>query len=222
MSRESVLDPRTKLVLALAFGAMVVFTPSPAALGLEFAAAALLTVGLGLSRAWLQTLRALGPALVFLFVVMWLSFDLASALAGVLRLASLATAFLAFFRTTAPEDLANALVKMGIPYVFAFILTTAMQFVPVITRQMQDTIDAQRSRGIRLEPDWHSVRNYPALFAPLLVQSFTLADRLAEAMEARGFGTPHRTFQRDLRLRPLDYAAFGAALVLVLITFRLR
>ncbi len=216
------LDPRTKMLCAFAFAAVLALTANLGALVAESVAIALLAVALGLARPWLKMLSVLLPMTVFLIIVMLWSFDLVAALAGALRLIAMATAFFVFFQFTAPEDLANALVATRVPYAFAFILTTAMQFVPVLSRKMQDVMDAQRARGIRLERDLASVRNYPALFTPLLIQSFTLADQLAEAMEARGFGAPHRTFAKEYSLRGMDYAAMFLALVFVLIGWQMR
>jgi energy-coupling factor transport system permease protein len=194
------------LFLTVAFAVLLLLTQAPLLLAVECAAVVLLVVRLGLVRAWAGMLRALIPMGLFFLIVMVYSFDPAAAIGGVLRLAGMTTAFFVFFRTTAPEDLANALVKACAPYVFAFILTTALQYVPVLARKMQDVMDAQRARGVRLERDWASLGNYPALFAPFLIQSFTLADQLAEAMEARGFGAPRRTFAREFSFTAYDYA----------------
>ncbi len=220
MNRLS-LDPRTKLVLSIAAVAALVLTTGLALLALGLALLVTLVFLLGLSRAWLALLRVLLPMTGFVVVVMLFSFDPATAMATAVRLVAMTTVFFAFFQTTAPEDLGNALVKSGFPYAFSFILTTSMQFVPVLARKMQEVMDAQRARGIRLERDVASLRNYPALFAPLLIQSFTLADQLAEAMEARGFGSPRRTFARDMTMRPRDYGVMLLALAL-LVVFWLR
>lgn len=216
------LDPRSKLILTIACAATLMLTPNIIALGIESIAIGLGVVALKQTRAWFKTLRVLLPMTAFFIVVMLWSFDWLTALAGALRLVTLTTTFFIFFQTTAPEDLANALVASGVPYAFAFILTTAMQFVPVLARKMQDVIDAQRARGIRLERDLASVRNYPALFVPLLIQSFTLADQLAEAMEARGFGAPHRTFARVYVLQRADFVVMFLSIILVLVGWQFR
>ena len=216
------LDPRTKLLSAFAFAAVLTLTANLTALVAETIAIALLAVALGLARPWLKMLRVLLPMTAFIVIVMLWSFDLATALAGALRLIAMTTAFFIFFQLTAPEDLANALMATRVPYAFTFILTTAMQFVPVLSRKMQDVMDAQRARGIRLERDLASVRNYPALFTPLLIQSFTLADQLGEAMEARGFGAPQRTFAQEYSLRGADYTVMFLAFVFVLIGWQMR
>jgi energy-coupling factor transport system permease protein len=128
----------------------------------------------------------------------------------------LTTVFFLFFETTAPEDLANSLVAAGLPFAAAFVFSAAMQFVPVIGRKARRVVEAQRSRGIPLEPGRAALRHWPAFLAPLLIQAFTLADELAEAMEARGFSRPGRTFYRDYRLGPVDWMALtGAAGMLV-------
>ncbi len=201
------LDPRTKLLLLLLFAVVVMLTPGLPILGAETALVVLGIVALGFFRAWLRFLRAIIVLAAILFAFYFWTLSLDAAGIGVLRLLASVSAFFFFFQLTAPEDLGNALVKSGVPYPFAFVLITAMQFAPVLARQAHDVFDAQRARGIRLEPDVASVRNIPALLAPLLVQAFTLAEQMAEALEARGFGSPHRTFVREYRLRAMDFAA---------------
>lgn len=209
------LDPRTKLVAALAAAAVVVMTgPLPLAaggLGLVLAA----VIVLGFSRAYLRWLALVLPmALFFGGVTAWAVTVAAGLLAGV-KLLCLTTVFFLFFSATDPEDLGNALVKAGLPYPAAFVMSTALQFVPIIGRKARDVLDAQRSRGIPVEPGWSALKHSPAFFLPLLLQSFQLAEELAEAMEARGFGRPGRTFLAEYRLRAADWivlAASGAAL----------
>ncbi len=219
---DLIFDPRTKLVIAIAFAFIMVLTSNLAALTAGVLAPALVAIALGRTRAWLDLVRVLLPMTAFFVVLMLFSFDVVTVAGTALRLVAMASGFFVFFQSTLPEDLANALVKMHVPYAFAFILTTAMQFVPVLARQMQNVMDAQRARGIRLERDLASVRNYPALFAPFLIQSFRLADQLAEAMEARGFGSPRRTFAADYTLRGRDYVAILAALGCVLLAWYVR
>ena len=164
---------------------------------------------------YLRWLRLVAVMTASWFAIAWVAFDLFTAVTTSLRLLTLTSVFFLFFRTTAPEDLGNALVKAGLPYALAFVLSTSMQFVPVISRKARNIIDAQRSRGIPLEPGLSALRHYPALLAPLLIQAFQLADELAEAMEARGFGRPGRTFSRHYQLRPLDWLVLAGATVVL-------
>jgi energy-coupling factor transport system permease protein len=164
-------------------------------------------------------LKGLGYAAGSFFLIVWATFDVTAAVVVSLRLLALGTVFFLFFKTTAPEDLSNALVKLGTPYPFAFVLSASMQFVHVLTQRAASIRDAQRARGIPLEGPLSTFRHLPALLGPLLVQAFKLADELAEAMEARGFGAPGRRFRREPHLKILDWVlmASGAAVFVTVI-----
>ena len=210
------LDPRTKLVLTVLYAVLIIASGQPEWLLGELGVLALAIVAAGEGRQYLSWLRLVVVMTVAWFAISLLAFDLSTALTASLRLLALTSAFFLFFRTTAPEDLGNALVKAGLPYAFAFVLSTSLQFVPVVSRKAKNIFDAQRSRGIPLEPGLAALRHYPALLAPLLIQAFQLADELAEAMESRGFGRPGRTFMREYRLRGIDWMVLvGGAVILV-------
>jgi energy-coupling factor transport system permease protein len=213
------LDPRTKLVLTGLYVVLVTTSHRLEWLLAELGLLWLLILIVAEGRNYLRWLRLVAVMTISWFAIAWWAFDLPTAVMTSLRLLTLTSIFFLFFRTTAPEDLGNALVKVGLPYTFAFVLSTSLQFVPVISRKAQNVVDAQRSRGIPLEPGLPALRHYPALLAPLLIQAFQLADELAEAMEARGFGRPGRTFWRDYRLGALDWLVLaGAAIALAVIT----
>lgn len=209
------LDPRTKLALAVVYAAVVVSSGAALWLLAELGLVVLLILVAGEGRAYLRWLGAVAAMGGAWFAIAWWAFGPeAAALAG-LRLAALLSISFLFFRTTAPEDLGNALVQAGLPYELAFVLSAALQFVPVIGRKAHNIIDAQRARGMPLEPGLAALRHYPALFTPLLIQAFQLADELAEAMDARGFGRPGRTFLREYRLRARDWLVLAGGLALL-------
>ena len=199
------LDPRSKLVAALAATILsMVIRQWTCLVGLLlFLMATVLWLRLG--RLWLNLIKGLVFAVLSFFVIAWAAFDLTTGLLAGIRLLVIATVFFLFFQTTAPDDLSNALVKTGIPYPFAFVLTASMQFVPVLARRAANIRDAQRARGIPLEGTLGLIRHLPALSGPLLIQAFKLADELAEAMEARGFGAQGRKFRREPRFRWVDW-----------------
>jgi energy-coupling factor transport system permease protein len=214
------LDPRTKLVLALLYAAAIVVAGGLAWLLAGLGLLVVLVLLAGEGRAYLHWLRVVVVMAAAWFALSLWALDLAAAGRAALRLVALTTDFFLLFRTTSPSDLANAMVKAGLPYEVAFVFSTSLQFVPVLQRKAQNVFDAQRSRGIPLEPGLAALRYYPALMAPLLVQSFELADQLAEAMESRGFGRPGRTFARDYRPRVRDWlilvgAATGLAVLAI-------
>jgi energy-coupling factor transport system permease protein len=200
-----ILDPRAKLILAVSAAVVLVSVDQwpilLGAAGLLWAAA----IPLRLVRPWLKFFKGLGPAVAGFFVIAWLAFDLPLALTAGLRLLALGTVFFFFFQTTPPTGLSNALVTMGLPYAFSFVLTVSMEFIPVLTRRAANIRDAQRARGIPLEGGLGTLRHLPALLGPLLIQSFKLADEMAEALEARGFGASGRRPHYETRFRLVDW-----------------
>jgi energy-coupling factor transport system permease protein len=215
------LDPRTKLALAVLYAAAIVVADGPLWLLAALGVLVVLVLLAGEGRPYLRWLRLVAVMAAAWFALALWTLDVTAAARAALRLVALTTDFFLLFRTTSPYDLGNALVAAGLPHEVAFVFSTSLQFVPVIRRRARNVSDAQRSRGIPLEPGLPALRYYPALMAPLLVQSFELADQLAEAMEARGFSRVGRTFARDYRLRARDWLILAggvvglAALVLV-------
>ncbi len=222
-SDMSFLDPRSKLVAAISATILLMAVSQWPGLAVASAILVLTVILLGLGRPWLGLLKGLGFAVLSFFVIAWVAFDLTTGIIAGLRLLAMGTVFFLFFQTTPPEALSNALVKMGIPYPFAFVLTASMQFIPILARRASSIRDAQRARGIPLDSGLRIIRHLPALAGPLLIQAFKLADELAEAMEARGFGAPGRKFRHEPRFRWIDWgvvAASVAAVVVLLIAFR--
>ncbi|HDN79497.1 MAG TPA: energy-coupling factor transporter transmembrane protein EcfT [Chloroflexi bacterium] len=211
------MDPRTKLFLVAVYTIIVVLEKQLSVLAVALVLAFSMIWLRKLTRQWLRTLKMTGPMLAIALLISLVSFGPQITLQVGMRLLCVVSAFFIFFQTTLPEDLAGALVKMGVPYVFAFILTTAMEFVPVIQRKVRNVIDAQRSRGIPVEFSLRGLRYYPALLVPIMVSSFSLADELAMAMESRGFGRPGRTFYREYAFKWVDYLAIGMGLAILLV-----
>lgn len=209
------LDPRTRLLLTMLYAVLIIVSGRPAWLAAELMVLLLVILAVGEGRQYLRWLRLVVAMTATWFAISLWAFDVPTAVTASLRLVTLTSAFFLFFRTTAPEALGNALVKSGLPYEIAFVLSASLQFVPVISHKAQNIFDAQRSRGIPLEPGLAALRHYPALMAPLLVQAFQLADELAEAMESRGFGRPGRTFVHDYKMRAADWIVLGAAVIVL-------
>jgi energy-coupling factor transport system permease protein len=219
-----VFDPRTKLLLTLAYGTQIALTRKPEWLLAEWSLLVVAIAIMGQWKVYLRWLTMLIPMALFFGGVTWWSTDRGTGQAAALSLIAITTAFFVFFASTEPEDLGNSLVHAGLPFPVAFVMTAAMQFAPVIGRKARAIVEAQQARGIALQPGWRAVRNYPALLVPLLIQSFQMADALAEAMEARGFGRSGRTFRKVYRMRMLDWLAIigGWGVVTVVLRYFAR
>jgi len=206
------LDPRTRLVMLVLVSVVLAATSSRVALGAALVGLALGALLAHQGRVLPAALRVVMPLGVLVFALSFVGVGFEAAVAGVLRLAALVTASLVLFASTTPEDMAGALVSGGLPYPAAFVLGAATGFVPQVARRAAAVRDAQRARGLPLDTGLAGLRHAPALFLPVLAQSFALAEELAEAMESRGFSRPGRTFRRTYRLTRLDWAVVAAAL----------
>ena len=172
---------------------------------------------LGLTKAWMKSLRLVLPMVSLVFIIALFSFDLQQAAMLSIRLVNLLAVSFIFFQAVTPEEMGGGLRKMGVPYEFTFILSTAMRYVPLIGQKIRNIIDAQRSRGIDLRPRLKNVTNFMALLMPLLLQSFVLSDELAVAMESRGFGRKRRSLRKQYRLNFWEYVLMLASLAFLLL-----
>jgi energy-coupling factor transport system permease protein len=176
----------------------------------------LLLISLVVFRAggsWRRSLPLILPMVGLVFAISFLSYGLSIASLLALRLLNLLTVSLVFFQKITPEEVGDAIRKLGIPYEWSFIMTTSMRYVPLINRRIRQIADAQRSRGIDLRPRLRNVPNFMALLMPLLVQSFLLSEELAMAMESRGFRSKARSFRKEYRIAPWEFLLMILCLV---------
>ena len=128
-----------------------------------------------------------------------------------LRVAAIGAVGAVFALTTDSTRLVDSLVQQGqVPERFAYGALAAYGAVPRFGEDLATIRQARRIRGLR--GSWH-----PRILVSLLVLAIRHGDRMAIAMDARGFGTVPRSRYREVRWSPLDpLVGGGAALVLVL------
>jgi energy-coupling factor transport system permease protein len=119
------------------------------------------------------------------------------------------------FGVISPEEMGAALRQLRLPHGLVFMLTAGLRYVPLMENKIRSIRDAQQARGIDLRFRLKNVRNWMTFLAPLLVQSFRLADELAMAMESRGFSRPGRTCRHQAKLTRRDGVVMAAALGLL-------
>jgi len=215
--KQSILDPRSKLVLACVAMVLLMAFSHWAFLITSFGILIALVLFLRFFRFWFNFLKGLSFAVLTFFLIAWLTFDLQTGIISGLRLLTIGGVFFLFFQATPPELLSNALLKMGFPYPFTFVLSASMQFIPVLIHRARNIRDAQRARGIPIGGGLRSILYLPAIAGPLLIQSFKFADELAEAMEARGFGISGRRFRYEPRFRWIDWVVVVGSLIALII-----
>jgi energy-coupling factor transport system permease protein len=126
-----------------------------------------------------------------------------------MRVIAIAAVGVVFAQTTDSTRLVDSLVQQGrVPERFAYGALAAYQAVPRLGAQLGTLMAARRIRGLR--------GVHLGLVIGLLVLAIRHGDRLALAMDARGFGTGPRSRYRELRWSLLDgVVAGGAAAVAV-------
>jgi energy-coupling factor transport system permease protein len=130
------------------------------------------------------------------------------ALLNGLRLAALGLAFASYALLLDHDRLLGSL---GVARRSALAAALATRLVPTLERDAIGLAEAVRGRGVAVE----GLRGRGRLLSPLVAGSLERATRLAEAMEARGFGPQGRTRAPRPRWTRLDRAAVPLSLLLV-------
>lgn len=117
-----------------------------------------------------------------------------------LRMISLLLSSLAYIATTDPQDLVEGFVRrLRIPYQFAFGISAALTFLPLLEEEGQSIRSAKQVRGHR-PPKGIAARLswWGKFIAAVLLNSLRRVQQTAGAMESKGFGAyPDRTFRRS-------------------------
>jgi len=120
--------------------------------------------------------------------------------------------------TTSPTELTKGFERLARPLKYlkvpvaeiSLIMLLAMRFVPLLQQELQEIIDAQKSRGVEFGQGTllDRAREFISILSPVLSGTIRRADLLAVAMSARGFspGEP-RSEYKPLRLGRTDALA---------------
>jgi energy-coupling factor transport system permease protein len=237
------LDPRTKLILTVAYIVAIFLAESYSAYLLM---AVLLTGIIAASRISARTIfKGLRPVVIiialtavlnifftggtviFTFWIITITREgLITAGLMVLRLVMLITGTFLLTYTTSPlaltdgiEALLNPLKKIRFPvHELAMMMSIALRFIPTLIEETDKIMSAQKARGAYFETG-NLLRRAKAMLpilVPLFISAFRRADELAEAMESRCYhGGEGRTRMKKLGMERRDYAALalGAASV---------
>jgi len=146
-------------------------------------------------------------------------------LAIMFRILGVFAASLLLVLTTDPTDFVQALVqRLHLSHRFGYGALAAYRFVPLFDSELATIRAAHRVRGVGKGGGPRArYRRFVGYLVPLLAGGVRKAERVALAMDARGFGAyPTRTFYRPSMFGPADLAfGVGSAAVLggVLLVF---
>jgi energy-coupling factor transport system permease protein len=127
------------------------------------------------------------------------------------RLAIMVLASFMLIWTTNIRELMVGLVRLGMPYRYAFAIFMALRFLPMVQQEVDAVKAAHAIRGrASRSPFRHRFRLWQRYLFTVIVNGLRKAESTALAIESRGFGAyPDRTYVKDFH-----WTVFGALLVL--------
>ena len=234
------MDPRAKVIAAVAVMVLVFFIRTPAQLAFGFAfVLSIVALARIPARKVLESIRPVVFVLLLLSLfnlflvntgdVLWslgplriTSDSLVAALLYSLRLVIGVIAGTLILMTTTPSQLTDAfdamlapLSRIGLPgHELAMVFSLMLRFIPTLADEAQAVVDAQTSRGGALGEGspLKRVRAIVPVLVALLASSLHHANDLSRALDARCYvGGAARSHWHPLRMRGSDWAALVAA-----------
>jgi energy-coupling factor transport system permease protein len=232
------LDPRTKMFLLVGAFVLAFLFLNPL-YGLVVLALVVAFGALARSLVNLKRIRFILVMIGLVTVVMWSVFSqgetpmflfveweaLLYGIGVALKIDATIIAGMIFLSTTRNEEIATGLVKLGVPYRFAFAVSTALRLVPTIAATGSTISQAQRSRGLDLESGnlLQKVRKNTPLLIPVFVSTIRSTNVFSMALESKGFGaSPKRTYFLHLTMGRRDALVLAVLALLLLAALFLR
>ncbi|MEN6347871.1 MAG: energy-coupling factor transporter transmembrane component T [Syntrophomonas sp.] len=235
------LDPRTKMVMVICLSSLALIYNTPGRLFLVFAVTVALLLVFRINPSFIGGyLKPFLSLMLFLFVVQSIFSPgtkvllalgpvslvtvegMLSGAGVVLRIAVVTSAAL-LLTTFSSRDFVLGLVQWKVPYELAFMVSTALRFLPLFRDELINVTTAVQLRGVELKkvPWGQKLATYRRLIFPVVYRTMHKAEQLAITMEARGFRAyPRRTHLRSLSFQPADYVVMmlclGITLTLVI------
>lgn len=169
-----------------------------------------------------------GPVLYYLLPGQHLAVHQEAWLLGIamgLRMMAIILSFLVFLATSQYKDITVTLTeKLKLPYNYVFMFMTALRFVPVFLNEMKLVNQAQAARGCTVDGNnlLVKLKAYIPVAVPLVLISLHKADRLAMAMETRGYGSGPRTTYQTLNLQSTDKLLLVTIIIITLLVLIAR
>jgi cobalt/nickel transport system permease protein len=227
------INPKLKAVVALLFSLVLALSSSLMILlaGLITSLALVLTARLPLKDV-LNRLTVVIGFLILIWVLMPLTYPgepvfsfgiiklslpgLVLALQISLKSTAILLTLMALMATMPIATLGHALRDLGLPIKLVYLLTITYRYIFVFEQAYQRLIRAARVRGFTPGTNLHSYRTYAYLAGMLLVQAWSRANRVSNAMKCRGFNGKFYTL-RDYQPNPRNWS-FGLIMSLIILT----
>jgi energy-coupling factor transport system permease protein len=129
-----------------------------------------------------------------------------------LRILTVASYALSFVMTTHPVDLFVTLRAWKVPYELCFMIITTLQLIPILQKEMNVIISAQRSRAMPAT----GFRALLPSIVPVFAGAIERVRQMSMTLESRAFGSSgHKTSIRKLRVKTVDYILTIISIILL-------
>src|SRR6267143_3767255 len=142
-----------------------------------------------------------------------------------LRLLTIALAFLLMVATTPPTRIVQGLMKLGLPFKYATLVTMIFRFYPVMAGEFVEIQQAQASRGFEVEKGsfFRKFMNLIPLMIPSLLSALRKSTVIAIALEFRGYSlNTKRHFIHDAPVGRVDVLLLSFTILLLAACLALR
>lgn len=225
------LDPRARILAAMAFAVGVVMIHHAAPLGvalllaLALMALARLPVGLTLKRMVMMDSFIIVMLLMLPFTVPGTALftlwgwpasreGLQQATRIALQANSAVLALMALVSTQDPSTLGHALWRLGVPARLVHLLLFTVRYLDVIHQEYSRLRVAMKMRAFRPRNTLHTYRSFGYLIGMLMVRALERSERILKAMKCRGF-TGQLPLLDELRFSGRDGVFLGLWLALL-------
>jgi len=235
--RESIihkLDPRTKILWVI-FLTFIVFAVKNSFIILSifvFVIICIFLAKLPLKSVWTSSkIFVIGFTIAYIILFSLLLWNIRQGIIGGLlfsiKFLIIILSTIIFSMSTSPRDLISSLIKLKVPYEIAFMLTLAIRFVPVITKEFNHVIEAQKARAHKIRfsisQPIESAKTFIPILIPTLMILFKKSLDLSISIEARAFrASSKRTSSPRLKLKIKDYIAILVLAAGVIIFWNLK
>ncbi len=227
------LDPRARILAALAFALTVTALSSLPALCAALAASSLMLILSGLPvRPTLRRMIMMDGFIIFMLLllpftmpgtpVLILPGGFTASAEGFRRAIEIALtanavilALMVLVGTMEPVTLGHALARLHVPLRLVHLLLFTVRYIDVLRGEYLRLSQAMKARAFRPGTNRHTLRGLGHLVGMMLVRAFERSERVFQAMKCRGF-TGNIPLLDDLCLRRADlHFALGFAVLLV-------
>lgn len=211
------MDPRVKLILAISFFTITMIVKEIYSLIFLFLIEIIILISGKVIKLWILSLKIILFITLMVFFITFIAYRSTEySIFVAIRWVVLFSSFSWFILTTSPDDIGQSLEKMHFPYIFSFAVTLATRFVPVVANEMQLVVDAQISRGLKIDTKSpiKKIKNVLPVIVPIIVNVIRRSFELSESLSARAYGiSKKRTKLYEIKMKSSDYIILILAIV---------